>query len=335
MSDDSDGESGHFMGRAGDFIRSPHSVFEILRECGVGTFGRVLSCVKRDTGERCAMKVIRRIQRYSDSALIEAQILREINERKAPYVVRMLEYFEFQQHVCISFEQLGPSLYDVLKKNEYVPLGEEFVLEVGRQLLAALAYLHDTCKCVHTDLKLENILLASPEPLREGSPGQMPRYTPRSNSIRIIDFGGATFEDAHHSSIINTRQYRGPEVILGLGWSYPSDIWSAGCILAELLTGRLLFSTHDNLEHLHLMQKVTTGRLPAQMVAGCKERLWHEFFERMAHSGHSRDLQAYATSMRAHPSSTPFSRMVDRSSWPPRAGPCSPSIPRRDRTRAT
>lgn len=59
----------------------------------------------------------------------------------------------------------------------------------------------------------------------------------------VIDFGGATYDYESKSSIINTRQYRSPEVILGLGWSYPSDIWSAGCIIAELYLGELLFAT--------------------------------------------------------------------------------------------
>ena len=60
---------------------------------------------------------------------------------------------------------------------------------------------------------------------------------PKHLEIRLIDFGGATWEDDHHSRIINTRQYRGPEVILDLNWSYPSDLWSIGCIIAELFTG--------------------------------------------------------------------------------------------------
>jgi serine/threonine protein kinase len=54
-------------------------------------------------------------------------------------------------------------------------------------------------------------------------------------SLTVIDFGGATYEDDRSKArIINTRQYRGPEVTLELGWSYPSDMWSAGCIVAEV-----------------------------------------------------------------------------------------------------
>jgi serine/threonine protein kinase len=59
----------------------------------------------------------------------------------------------------------------------------------------------------------------------------------------VIDFGGATFDNEHKSAIVNTRQYRGPEVTLELGWSYPSDIWSIGCIIGELYSGDLFFQT--------------------------------------------------------------------------------------------
>lgn len=59
----------------------------------------------------------------------------------------------------------------------------------------------------------------------------------------VIDFGGATYEHDSHASIVNTRQYRAPEVILGMRWLYPSDLWSIGCIIAELFLGDLLFAT--------------------------------------------------------------------------------------------
>ena len=56
-----------------------------------------------------------------------------------------------------------------------------------------------------------------------------------NNYLQVIDFGGATYDDDEKkSTIVNTRQYRGPEVILEIGWSFPSDIWSVGCIIAEV-----------------------------------------------------------------------------------------------------
>ena len=96
--------------------------------------------------------------------------------------------------------------------------------------------------------------------------GSGPRVAvPATPTIKVIDFGGATYDNDHKSSIVNTRQYRAPEVILGLGWGFPSDIWSIGCIAAELYHGELLFATHSNTEHIALMQ-ARVGPFPARMV---------------------------------------------------------------------
>jgi len=70
-----------------------------------------------------------------------------------------------------------------------------------------------------------------------------------------------TFEHQNHTSVVATRHYRAPEVILGLGWNYPCDIWSIGCILVEICSGDTLFQTHENLEHLAMMERVL-GALP-------------------------------------------------------------------------
>ena len=91
----------------------------------------------------------------------------------------------------------------------------------------------------------------------------------------MIDFGGATFDSDHHSSIINTRQYRAPEVILGIlhkkritseccEWNNKSDLWSIGCILVELYSGDLLFPTHESYEHLAMIEKIS-GHTPYWM----------------------------------------------------------------------
>jgi dual-specificity kinase len=90
-----------------------------------------------------------------------------------------------------------------------------------------------------------------------------------NTDIRLIDFGSATFEQDYHSSVVSTRHYRAPEIILGMGWSYPCDIWSIGCILVEFLTGDALFQTHDNLEHLAMMV-VVLGKIPAKLIKAAK-----------------------------------------------------------------
>jgi dual-specificity kinase len=69
----------------------------------------------------------------------------------------------------------------------------------------------------------------------------------------VIDFGGATYDnDSEKSTIVNTRQYRGPEVTLEVGWSLPSDIWCCGCIIAELISGELLYVCYKQSSYLKL-----------------------------------------------------------------------------------
>ncbi|XP_043813388.1 serine/threonine-protein kinase AFC2 isoform X3 [Manihot esculenta] len=127
---------------------------------------------------------------------------------------------------------------------------------------------------IHTDLKPENILLVSADYIKvldyKGS-SRAPKESsylkrvPKSSAIKVIDFGSTTYERQDQNYIVSTRHYRAPEVILGLGWSYPCDIWSVGCILVELCTGEALFQTHENLEHLAMMERVF-GPLPQHML---------------------------------------------------------------------
>ncbi|KAG9873677.1 dual specificity tyrosine-phosphorylation-regulated kinase 3, partial [Aureobasidium melanogenum] len=74
------------------------------------------------------------------------------------------------------------------------------------------------------------------------------------------------FDDEYHSSVVSTRHYRAPEIILNLGWSFPCDIWSIGCILVEFFTGDALFQTHDNLEHLAMMEAVCNTPIDKALV---------------------------------------------------------------------
>ena len=153
-----------------------------------------------------------------------------------------------------------------------------------------LLVLHDL-GLVHTDLKPENILLVNNDfdlvPLTKRANARKKRVL-RDSEIRLIDFGSATFNDEYHSQVVSTRHYRAPEIILResffsscsafmcmaadinylataitieMGWSFPCDAWSIGCILIEFYTGEALFQTHDNLEHLAMMETVL-GLMP-------------------------------------------------------------------------
>jgi len=216
-----DDSAGHYEGAVGATIRGR---YEILGEAGLGTFGRVVECADREAGRRrVALKVVRRIERYTESAAVEAEILRDVNRAAAAggagggLCVTLLDTFEFQGHFCLVFEKAGTSLYDFLKGHDYAPFGPRTVRAVSRQLLEALRFLHGL-RLVHTDLKLENVLLrrsgvAAP-PLDDRGRIEL---ADGDAAIVVIDFGGATYDDERKSSIVNTRQYRAPEVILGAG----------------------------------------------------------------------------------------------------------------------
>ncbi|KAB1204478.1 Serine/threonine-protein kinase AFC3 [Morella rubra] len=236
------------------------------------TFGRVLECWDRQTREYVAIKVVRSIRKYRDAAMIEIDVLQHLakNDKDNSHCVQIRNWFDYRNHICIVFEKLGPSLFDFLKRNKYCPFPVDLVREFGRQLLESVAYMHDL-SLIHTDLKPENILLVSSEYVRlpgckrVSSDEIQFRCLPKSSAIKLIDFGSTAFDSQNHSSIVSTRHYRAPEIILGLGWTYPCDLWSVGCILVELCAGEALFQTHENLEHLAMMERVL-GPLPEHMI---------------------------------------------------------------------
>lgn len=87
---------------------------------------------------------------------------------------------------------------------------------------------------IHCDLKPENILLKQPD--RSG--------------IRVIDYGSSCYSNEKVYTYIQSRFYRAPEVILGLDYGLPIDMWSTGCILAELYTGKPLFPGENEPDQL-------------------------------------------------------------------------------------
>ena len=100
---------------------------------------------------------------------------------------------------------------------------------------------------------------------------------PKDNRIILIDFGGSVFWEERDTYLINTRQYRSPEVILGCEkWDYASDVWSIGCILMELYTGELFFPTHNSIEHLMMIQKAC-GKLPKWMMTNSRSEIYEHY----------------------------------------------------------
>lgn len=119
--------------------------------------------------------------------------------------------------------------------------------------------MHD-CKLTHTDLKPENVLLKKIYDFNEINIKDIDDLT-----IKIIDLGSATYDHDYHTTIINTRQYRAPEVLLGCGWDNRSDLWGIACIVLELYTGDVYFCTHESREHVAMVEK-SGGAFPYKMV---------------------------------------------------------------------
>ncbi|XP_048427575.1 serine/threonine-protein kinase AFC2 isoform X1 [Pyrus x bretschneideri] len=267
-----DDKDGHYMFALGENLTSR---YKIHRKIGEGTFGQVLECWDRETKEMVAIKVVRSIKKYREAAMIEVDVLQLLGkyDRNGSRCVQIRNWFDYRNHICIVFEMLGPSLYDFLRKNNYHAFPVDLVRELGRQLLECVAFMHDM-RLIHTDLKPENILFVSSEYIkvpdnkftsRPPKDGTSYKRLPKSSAIKVIDFGSTAYEHQEHNYIVSTRHYRAPEVILGLGWSYPCDIWSVGCILVELCSGEALFQTHENLEHLAMMERVL-GPMPHHML---------------------------------------------------------------------
>jgi len=305
VTDDSDG---HLAYLPGDWVNDR---YEILSTLGEGTFGKVVKVKDHEKEEYVAMKIIKNIHKYREAAKLEINVLQKLNAKDPQgkhLCVRMFDCFNYFGHMCLTFEILGESVFDFLKGNGYVGYPLEQVRHISYQLAYAVKFLHDH-HLTHTDLKPENILFVTCDWSSEYCPNTKRTIRRmRDTRVKLIDFGSATFDWEHHSSVVSTRHYRPPEVILELGWSHPCDVWSTGCIIFELYQGHTLFQTHDNLEHLAMMTRIL-GDVPQHLIRRTKTSFfntsgrlcwdWNQPAARYA-SQHCRPLPQY----RRHGSAT-------------------------------
>ncbi|GIY95742.1 hypothetical protein CEXT_814231 [Caerostris extrusa] len=164
----------------------------------------------------------------------------------------MIDNFEIQGHTCIAFEKLGDSLYTFLKENRFQPYQLDQIRHIAYQICYSL--FHDN-RIIHGDLKPENICLESSD-FTYGPTRQQTYRKPLYAAVRLIDFGCAIDFSDDRYSVLQTRPYRAPEMVCGLKWNYTIDVWSIGCIIFELYTGRHLFPACGDDEHFEVMQEV-------------------------------------------------------------------------------
>ncbi|XP_012537397.1 dual specificity protein kinase CLK2 isoform X3 [Monomorium pharaonis] len=274
-----DDEDGHLVYQSGDILANRYKVLATL---GEGTFGKVVKVKDLQMDHIMALKIIKNVEKYREAAKLEINALEKIANKDPDgqhLCVKMLDWFNYHGHMCIAFEMLGLSVFDFLRDNSYQPYPLEHVRHIGYQLCYAVKFLHDN-KLTHTDLKPENILFVDSDYDSTYNSKKLFLFKRRDmrrvkrTDIRLIDFGSATFDHEHHSTIVSTRHYRAPEVILELGWSQPCDVWSIGCILFELYLGNTLFQTHDNREHLAMMERIL-GTIPHRMARKTKTKYFY------------------------------------------------------------
>eukprot|EP01018_Ginkgo_biloba_P007860 Gb_33266 [translate_table: standard] len=225
---------------------------------GQGTFGQVAKCWVAETNSFVAVKVIKNQPAYYHQALVEISILTMLNQNFDPedkhHIVRILDHFVFQGHLCIAFEMLGVNLYELIRINQFRGISLNLLRLFAKQILDALLVLRDA-RVIHCDLKPENILLSTSLQLAK---------------IKLIDFGSACMENRTVYSYIQSRFYRSPEVLLGHPYTTAIDMWSFGCIVAELFLGLPLFPGASEYDLLKRMIEILGGQPPDHILKSAK-----------------------------------------------------------------
>ena len=214
--------------RINDLIGGRYQIVDLL---GQAAFCRAVQALDLKTGSLVCLKVVKNNKDYFDQSLDEIKILQYVNAADPDdgySILRLYDFFYFKEHLILVTELLRANLYEFMKHNKDSGAPPYFTLpriqSIARQVLRSLAFLH-SLGLVHADLKPENILMKS--------------YS--NCEVKVIDLGSSCFLTDRLSSYVQSRSYRAPEVILGWPYGYKIDVWSLGCIIAELATGKVLF----------------------------------------------------------------------------------------------
>ncbi|XP_075052375.1 homeodomain-interacting protein kinase 1 isoform X3 [Mixophyes fleayi] len=241
-----------------EILCSMTNSYEVLEFLGRGTFGQVAKCWKRSTKEIVAIKILKNHPSYARQGQIEVSILSRLSSENADEYnfVRSYECFQHKNHTCLVFEMLEQNLYDFLKQNKFSPLPLKYIRPILQQVATALMKLK-SLGLIHADLKPENIMLVDParQPYR----------------VKVIDFGSASHvSKAVCSTYLQSRYYRAPEIILGLPFCEAIDMWSLGCVIAELFLGWPLYPGASEYDQIRYISQ--TQGLPAEYLlsAGTK-----------------------------------------------------------------
>ncbi|KAK2496860.1 hypothetical protein MC885_013091, partial [Smutsia gigantea] len=248
-------------------IQSETDCYDIIEVLGRGTFGEVAKGRRRSTGEMVAIKILENDGSRSRIIKNELKLLhcvRDLDPEEA-HVIRFLEFFHDAVKFYLVFELLEQNLFEFQKENNFAPLPARHIRTVTLQLLRALTRLKELA-IIHADLKPENIMLVD--------------QTRCPFRVKVIDFGSASiFSEVRYvkEPYIQSRFYRAPEILLGLPFCEKVDVWSLGCIMAELHLGWPLYP--GNSEYDQVRYICETQGLPKPHLLHAARKA-HHFFKR-------------------------------------------------------
>jgi serine/threonine protein kinase len=267
-------------------------------------------------GDKVAIKMIESNSVHSPQASMEIHILSLLMKMQENYnkthtdtaitdssnsFVTLFDYFvdETSGKLCLVFEWLPITLLHVLNSTQLFGLPLKIIKPLLVMLLSSVHSLHAT-GLVHCDLKPENAMInASIEEVMQVIGKHSERTSNGSSSsmhethrqllqfhLKLIDFGSAIYEESCDSRpYTQSRFYRAPEVILGLPHGSPVDLWSIGCIAAELFLGLPLFPGCNERDQLERISRILGGHPSDSMISAGSES--HKFFQPSQHLSHS------------------------------------------------
>ncbi|KAK8866494.1 hypothetical protein M9Y10_009458 [Tritrichomonas musculus] len=223
------------------FIKDDHIKYQYqqLDELGRGAFGCVIKCYDHKHKRTVAVKLVRDKPKLHQQVQLEKEVLEAFMAKSdlscQNHIIKIYEIFIYRSFVVFVFEVLSSNLYEALKADKFKGLDMTKVRIVTGQIASSIKFLH-SLGFIHCDIKPENMLWTNPRHL----------------AIKLIDFGCCCHANHTLFTYIQSRFYRAPEVILGLEYGLPIDIWSIGCVIYELITGRPLFGGENENEQMSL-----------------------------------------------------------------------------------
>ncbi|KAJ7303848.1 hypothetical protein JRQ81_011356 [Phrynocephalus forsythii] len=257
-------------------IESESDVYDTFEILGKGTFGEVVKSWRRSTGEMVAIKILKNDSYRSRIIKNELKLLQAILsvDIEQSHIVQFYEFFHDELKFYLVFELLEQNLFDFQKEHNFNPLPVCHIRTVTVQVLRALAKLKEL-SIIHADLKPENIMLVDQV--------KYPFW------VKVIDFGSASiFNEVRFvkEPYIQSRFYRAPEILLGLPFCEKVDIWSLGCVMAELHLGWPLYPGNNEYDQIRYICETQGLPRPALLNAARKAHLFFKLSQppKAAHS---------------------------------------------------